>query len=819
MKNTIFFSRRQLFGRTLGGIVLSGVGSVQGESLARRSQGETKKTTPVHPAWTVSLSSDRRFVELCYRGEKKVTELSVEVDAAGKKLTSVIKGAKLNLVQATKTSETVVNVPGEPGFEIVLRWEDSSVAILLRGLEHLTDARAVVHATLHAGPEPLQARIDGKEDGIQQMVSGLAVSQLNDSLFDRFRDEALRVLARETRFSPASDGFRVVAGGWFADNEPICQFNIVDRIYENRLPFYKPLDKQRWPKVPVLWSSWYCYFAHVKEEDILRNAAAVARDYKPFGLEYVLVEAGWQVAGDGAGSNPIGGNWTEPNEKFPHGMKWLADRIHDQGLKAGLTLMEFSQGDEKFYNAHPKWFLHDADGNARLGSWFGTYVADFSNPEVKKYLFDLYRMYLLKWGYDYIKLDGENDTRDLWAANRARAYDPTLDANAAWRIAFGLIRQALDCKPKVFLGACGPVYPTEAMGIAQSARLGNDVVNDIQPPSFRGIRTALHAIRRGYYTHNIAWYGDPDVLVVRPPLTDDEARTWTSILGLTGQHLMLSDDMEALPENRREMLRKVIPVADITPMDLYPVAADRNIWILHIGRRFGTWAVAGLFNWDSDGREMPALEESQSSQILQQNDMLLGMHTPYPVQLATASIVANALKENEHLQALASKPPGLQLLPVPAYLTAPGARRFVLDFAKVGLDASREYLLFDFWKQEFLGTAWGKYTVELPAHACQLVSMRAAEDRPQLVGTDRHVTMGGIELRDEYWDPAAKELRLEVVLVENYPTILTVYTVARRLKDATASAASIQVTTEGEILRAKLASPRSGDANVILRFE
>ncbi len=219
MKNTIFFSRRQLFGRTLGGIVLSGVGSVQGESLARRSQGETKKTTPVHPAWTVSLSSDRRFVELCYRGEKKVTELSVEVDAAGKKLTSVIKGAKLNLVQATKTSETVVNVPGEPGFEIVLRWEDSSVAILLRGLEHLTDARAVVHATLHAGPEPLQARIDGKEDGIQQMVSGLAVSQLNDSLFDRFRDEALRVLARETRFSPASDGFRVVAGGWFADND------------------------------------------------------------------------------------------------------------------------------------------------------------------------------------------------------------------------------------------------------------------------------------------------------------------------------------------------------------------------------------------------------------------------------------------------------------------------------------------------------------------------------------------------------------------------------------------------------------------------
>ena len=631
--------------------------------------------TVAHPspdqAWTVGLSSDGHFVELSYRGEKKATELSLEIDSAGKKLSSVNKAAKLNLVQGTKPGEVVVKVQGNTSFEIALQAEHSSIAILLHGLADLKSTTGMVHATLHAGPEPLQARIDGEEDGVQQMVSGRGVSQLNDSVFDRFRDEALRVLARETHFSPTHDGFRVAAGGWAADNEPICRFKIVDRVYENRLPYYKPLDKQRWPKVPVLWSSWYYYFAHVKEEEILRNAAAVSRDYKPFGLGYVLVEAGWQVAGDGVDPNPIGGNWTEPNEKFPHGMKWLADRIHDQGLKAGLTLMEFSQADEKFYNAHPKWFLHDENGNAKLGSWYGTYIADLSNPEVKKYLSDLYHLYLLKWGYDYIKLDGENDTRDLFAKNRARAYDPTLDANTAWRIAFGLIRQALDSEPNVFLGACGPIYPTEAMGIAQSARLGDDVVSDGEQPSFRGVRTALDAIRRGYYTHNIAWYGDPDVLVVRPPLTDNEARTWTSILGLTGQHLMLSDDMEALPENRRDMLRKVIPVADITPMDLYPAATDRYIWMLHIARPFGTWAVAGLFNWDSDGREMPALDESESYQILGQNDALLGIQRSHGIQLSTVSTVAKALEENHRLETLAFKPPSLQLLPVPAYLPPP----------------------------------------------------------------------------------------------------------------------------------------------------
>ena len=213
MRNAIF-SRRQLLGGTIGGIVESSVGSLRGTSLGTLSQGVTKNRSPLHPAWTVGLSSDGHFVELSYRGEKKVTGLSAEIDAAGKTLGSVTKGAKLNLAEGAKPGEVVVNVPGETSFAIVSRSEDSSIAILLRGPADLTSARGVVHATLHAGSEPLQARIDGEEDGVQQMVSGRGVSQLNDSVFDRFRDEALRVLARETHFSPAPDGFRVDAGGW-----------------------------------------------------------------------------------------------------------------------------------------------------------------------------------------------------------------------------------------------------------------------------------------------------------------------------------------------------------------------------------------------------------------------------------------------------------------------------------------------------------------------------------------------------------------------------------------------------------------------------
>jgi len=96
---------------------------------------------------------------------------------------------------------------------------------------------------------------------------------------------------------------------------------------------------------------------------------------------------------------------------------------------------------------------------------------------------------------------------------------------------------------------------------------------------------------------------------------------------------------------------------------------------------------------------------------------------------------------------------------------------------------------------------------------------KPAGDHPQLVGTDRHITVGAVELKDEKWDAARKELRLRVTLVENYPTTLTVYSAGRSFQEAKATGANIEATAEGETVRVKLTSSKSGDAEVTLRFE
>ena len=765
-------------------------------------------------SWSIQLSPDGRYVELSYNGLPRISGLKISVNSSGRDFSSDEPGNRLRIEDSGKN--WIVSVAAATPWTFLIGRAGPSIVVSLD--DRNGEGRTTVTALVHAGSDPVHARLDGVEDGVLQMKSGPALSTRNNAVFDRFRDEAIKVLARETTFSSSGAEIRVSASGTL-NAAPFCRFEIVDNVFSRRLPFYRPLDKALWPQAPVGWCSWYYYFVRVTEQDILANATAVAKDFKKFGLEYCLIDSGWQLDGDGESGNPIGGSWSTPNSKFPHGMKWIAGEIQGLGLKPGLWLSAFGNSDPAFYENHKTWFLHDSDGNPNVGSWFGKYVADFSNPDLQQHLREVYRQHTTEWGYDYFKLDGENDTRDIWAAHRTRAYDPTLEPNDAFRSALQQIRKGMEARPHIFFSACGPVYPTQSAGIAQAARLGGDVVADGEPPSFRGVRTMLDAVRRGYFTHNIMWYGDPDVLVVRPPLPLHEARTWTSALGLTGQLVMLSDNMGALPEERKELLRKILPPSDITPMDLYPLAGDAECWVLHVQRSFGSWAVAGLFNWDSDGQEMLDSDLARAASVLSHNDALLGSHHSWEETMAICSRIEKVVALNQSYEAISNKPPGLELIPVPISLVPPPPRKLTLDFAKAGFENGRPYLLFDFWEQKFLGKVSNSYSINLPSHASAVISLRPDLDRPQVIGTDRHVTMGGVELLDESWNAGKKMLSLHIQTVDNYTSVFTVHAGTHRLTKALTSDAIIGTTSESGLVTLRVTSHTGGEKHIDIQFD
>ena len=65
-----------------------------------------------------------------------------------------------------------------------------------------------------------------------------------------------------------------------------------------------------------------------------------------------------------------------------------------------------------------------------------------------------------------------------------------------------------------------------------SPRLRGDVFQ-----GWAGFLVASEAVQRWNFLHNIAWYSDPDVMLVRPPLTEGMARAWATI-GWSGPRLL-----------------------------------------------------------------------------------------------------------------------------------------------------------------------------------------------------------------------------------------------------------------------------------------
>ncbi|AIE85017.1 hypothetical protein [Fimbriimonas ginsengisoli] len=87
------------------------------------------------------------------------------------------------------------------------------------------------------------------------------------------------------------------------------------------------------------------------------------------------------------------------------------------------------------------------------------------------------------------------------------------------------------------------------------------------------------------------------------------------------------------------------------------------------------------------------------------------------------------------------------------------ARR--VDLATLGLDPSRRYLAFDFWKERFLGIVSGEAAYDpLENGGCQVISFRPLADHPQVLGTNRHIGQGAYELDRVHWDGQALSGRM-----------------------------------------------------------
>jgi alpha-galactosidase len=140
---------------------------------------------------------------------------------------------------------------------------------------------------------------------------------------------------------------------------------------------YTSLSAQKFENIaktpPMGWNSWNKYGCNVSEKLIMQMADAMASSgMKDAGYQYIVIDDCWQVARDENGEIVV------DKERFPNGMKYLADYVHSKGLKFGI----YSDAGSKTCAGRPGGLGHEYQ-DAR------TYA---------------------RWGVDYLKYDWCNTT-------------------------------------------------------------------------------------------------------------------------------------------------------------------------------------------------------------------------------------------------------------------------------------------------------------------------------------------------------------------------------------------------------------------------
>jgi hypothetical protein len=502
------------------------------------------------------------------------------------------------------------------------------------------------------------------------------------------------------------------------------------------VPYYLPFDDFTFRTAPMVWSSWTSYYDQVREEDVVSNARWLARNLKPYGFEYVQLDDGYDRGKNG--EHYWVENWDK--EKFPHGPKWLADYIKSQGLHPGLWIVPNAYAGA--VQQHPEWYLHDKGGKMVLD--YNTPALDSTNPQVLEFLKREFTT-LDDWGFEYYKFDGEHAIPEYApGVDLDRLYDKSIDPLAAYRQRLKLIRETIG--PQRFIEGCPAGTPLNGIGYFGSYFNGHDLYSNWQ-----GMYALFSSINANAFLNHLVVYAMPgEGIELNPPMsvaeaekkrdsqvietartredplsglgvTLPEARTLVTYVSLTGVAYPLASVMPELPVERVDLLKKTMPTMPILPIDLFSRGTDMQ--------------------WDKFKHTTP-------------DDYIHNYPEILDVKVNAASGVYDVVALTNWRSWTTTRE---------------------LSFAdKLGLSAGAPYIAFDFWKQKLLGVFTNRVEVEIEPHDTRVLLVHPALNRPQLIGTSRHIT-GAYSIRSLAWDVSSKTLRGSSQTVDGEPYTLWLY--------------------------------------------
>ncbi|MCX6998040.1 MAG: alpha-galactosidase [Kiritimatiellaeota bacterium] len=715
---------------------------------------------PPNASATVEWNAARGRLSLRYHGGVIFEATLCAEDAAGR----AVAGAAIQLDPAEAAGEKV-----EQRLKFILAEPREAVKLVLRGAAAGSEE---AFAAETAGEAQQRFPLVRNSVGPSRNLRNNAVYDRRwDWMLEGPADGATRILPKGAEgqgiaFTWESRSSTTSTSSGQASSEQAGQVSLElvfrPRFYQKHkeLPCFEPWTYRVWKEPVTGYCTWWAYRDGFNQKTLDKLVDVFVEKKLPdFGYLYIQLDDAYQTGWGGCPQN-----WLTWNGKFPGGAEYAVKRIKAAGMKPGIWVNRLHRPSDPHITdigrQHPDWFIHKPDGDPTInGDWHTMYILNTKNQEaIEGMVRPTYRA-LKEQGWDYVKIDGAGDLlyasrKPQCAADFKKIGSTPEESLRAWD---QVAREELG--PDIYILTCWGVHPgINSIGLADGCRLSDD---GFGPATFQRFAS----------WNGVVWRGDPDHCDIMAPAFKDKTTMKTfgaaaamadtidqpAVVAMAGGVLMLSDKVEDYQnDSNLEGLKRSAPVLFTVPGQLYDYGNRPNRdhgapkrggevswWLQEIDRPFEHWSVLARFNW--------------------RQGKLKWARAGHP--------------ETE------------------------------VKFADLGLADDREYLVFEFWTQTFLGKSQGSFKAPAQAagNALQVFAIREARPHPWVLSTTRHLSQGGVDLLDERWDARRATLTGRSAVVSGDPYALTVHLPAGfKLKDAEIAGGKVETAQQAETATVRL---------------
>jgi hypothetical protein len=624
---------------------------------------------------------------------------------------------------------------------------------------------------------------------VRTTSGGLSRNFRNNAVYDRTRDWMLEAAIAGARLEPISPTqIQVTCVG----DEIVLTWK--PRFYQRHknIAYFRPWTYQVRKDSITGWCSWWAFLRECSQKDC-NELLQVWKEkrFADYGYRFIqLDECFHQELGKGqeraaypgvrAGSYVSRGpdTWLDwRKDIYPAGMAGYVSACRGSGFEPGVWIGTFFT-DKELVTRHPDWFIRDAQGRPFAAPW-SSFGVDTTNPDALEALVSRTFRGLREAGFTYVKVDQlrhylyDNLHRNL-AFCRSRGVTP----GQMYRKYLGAARHELG--PDVFLLSCWGVLP-ESVGLADACRIGGDGYGPVTMQQYNS-------------WNGVVWRNDPDHCDVFPKFKPAEAGNVTktdavkaatadtiirpALASIAGCMLMLSDRPAVYRDDANlHGLRRASPVLFSVPGQLYDFDESKTTKLISTPRTSITsGASPAPVDGDQYGPVCPWWLNEFSRPFERWN-------------------VLHRLNWSDKAAGTA-----------------------MVQFAELGLDSSKTYVVYEFWSRKFVGSFRNEFPVSaLEPMGLASYAIREQLDRPQVVSTSRHLSQGGVDLVSVQWSHNTISGTSQVIAGDRYELAVRVPP-GFKLKLATVAGIPVEAATDSELVRVAWSPAMSAAVDWKLEF-